>query len=566
MSIRAKIIYSWYQLLLLLILLSIVVIFSSSASYASATVEGIQIYQKNLHLSAEHKQKLADDITRYRNADNIWDVLREEFSLQHNEDNPIVQEKIEWFMSNQDFLLRSALRATPYLYYISQQLKKRHLPMELVLLPIIESGYNPFSLSTVGAAGIWQLMPDTASGLGVKQDWWFDGRRDVITSTRAALNYLAYLQSFFDGNWLYAIAAYNTGEGNVLSAIKRNIRDGKDTDFWSLPVAQQTKDYVPSLLALAIIISHPDRYPIYFPPVKNAPYLAQVDIGAQINLKYAATLAGISYKQLIQLNPGFTRTLTSSKGPYKLVLPIENIEQFTENFSRSSTIHHPVNWIHYKVKSGDTLASISKKFSTTITSIRQLNHLSKNTLTHATNLLIPIHDANVLPTKPISEILTVKNTDEMLHIKQKTSIVDNKQISARTPNMNIELNSVSKKYVLQPGDTIYMVRTQDTLTSIAKHFHLNTYVVQAANEFNNSALLPGKQIIIPTHLNLKNSIHVNNRNSKRDILYVVRKGDTIEKIAKKFNTKPAAIRLANLMEKNFIQEDDRLLIPAVIRG
>ena len=239
-----KIVQLGYQRLIKLISLVVICTMIGGASFASPSSEGIQIYQKNLHLSPEHKQKLADDITRYRNADNLWDVLREEFALPHYEDNPMVQEKIEWYMNNQDYLLRSASRAAPYLYYILQQVKKRHLPAELVLLPIIESGYNPFSLSNVGAAGIWQLMPDTATSLGVRQDWWYDGRRDVITSTRAALSHLSYLQSFFEGNWLYTLAAYNTGEGNLLSAIKRNIRDGKDTDFWSLPLSQDRKSVV----------------------------------------------------------------------------------------------------------------------------------------------------------------------------------------------------------------------------------------------------------------------------------------------------------------------------------
>ncbi len=262
-----NLIQAWFQMMMKQFVLCVVLaICGVSVSYALPNTEGIQVYQNNVHLSPEHKQKLADDISRYRNADNLWDVLREEFTLPHYEDSPAVQAKIEWYMNNQDFLLRSTTRAAPYLYYILQQVKKRHLPAELVLLPIIESGYNPFSLSNAGASGIWQLMPDTASGLGVKRDYWFDGRRDVISSTRAALNYLAYLQSFFEGNWLLAIAAYNTGEGNVLSAIKRNIRDGYDTDFWSLPVAQQTKDYVPSLLAVATIISRPDLYPVYLPP------------------------------------------------------------------------------------------------------------------------------------------------------------------------------------------------------------------------------------------------------------------------------------------------------------
>src|SRR3990167_10606143 len=333
------------------------------ASFASPSAEGIQTFQKPI-LTSERKQKLADDITRYRQADNLWDVLREEFALPHYEDNPAVQERIEWFMNNQDYLLRSASRAAPYLYYILQQVKKRHLPAELVLLPIIESGYNPFSLSNVGASGIWQLMPDTATSLGVRQDWWYDGKRDVITSTRAALNHLSYLQSFFEGNWLYTLAAYNTGEGNLLSAIKRNIRNGNDTDFWSLPLSQETRNYVPSLLALATIISYPDRYPIYFPPVRNAPYLAEADRGAQISLKYAASLAGISYKKMIEFNPFFNQPTTSSRRPAKFIFPIENVEQFSENLARSP-FNRQINWTYYKVKSGDTLLSVAKKFGVT---------------------------------------------------------------------------------------------------------------------------------------------------------------------------------------------------------
>src|SRR3990167_1689774 len=390
----------------LITMMMISCLIGNGSLYAASSIEGIQIYQKNIRAFSERKQKLDDDINRYRHADNLWDALREEFTLAHNEDNPAVQEKIAWFMNNQDYLLRSASRAAPYLYYIWQQVKKRHLPAELVLLPIIESGYNPFNVSSAGAAGIWQLMPGTASDLGVRQDWLYDGRRDVIASTRAALNHLVYLQSFFEGNWLLAIAAYNTGEGNVLSAIKRNIRNGKDTDFWSLPVAQETKDYVPSLLALATIISHPDQYPIYFPPVRNAPYLAQVDLGTQISLKYAAQLAGISDKKIIQLNPGFSKSATSTKKAYKLVLPIENVEQFTENLAQSP-LNQQINWTHYKVKSGDTFASIAKKFDTTVSAIRKLNHLSKNNLRQGTNLLIPANaQSDLNPNKTMADSKT----------------------------------------------------------------------------------------------------------------------------------------------------------------
>ncbi|EKD71942.1 MAG: hypothetical protein ACD_46C00053G0002 [uncultured bacterium] len=573
-----KVIRSWYRLLVQLIILSACCVLIGGASFASPSAEGIQIYQKNVHLSPEHKQKLADDITRYRNADNLWDVLRDEFSLSHYENNPLVQEKIEWYMNNQDFLLRSASRAAPYLYYISQQVRKRHLPAELVLLPIIESGYNPFALSNVGAAGIWQMMPGTASGLGIKRDWWYDGRRDVIASTRAALNYLAYLQSFFDGNWLLAIAAYNTGEGNVLAAIRRNIRDGRDTDFWSLPVAQQTRDYVPSLLALATIISHPDQYPIYFPPVRNAPYLAQVEVGHQINLKLAASFAGISYSKLKQLNPGFNRPSTASNGSIKLVLPIENVEQFSENFAREIPNATPVRWIHYKVRLGDTLASISRKFNTTSSAIRKLNHIAKNSVRHGTNLLIPNSGTMSLASDDEESSASFVSDDassNQNHITAKATKKDDQIVVLASNESNDNDDESTKtivsstgKYSLQPGDTIYMVRSKDSLVKIAKRFHISTKLLQAANKLKNKKLTPGKQLIIPTS---QKTTEIASKSSDGkllpgDTIYMVRRGDTIEKIANRFKTTPAAIRLANLIDNTSLSEGEKLIVPTHLRS
>ncbi len=551
--------YVGYKTLIILSVWSGFSFFAGNALLAAPNVEGIQIYQKNTHLLPDQKQRLADDIARYRAADNIWDVLREEFTLPHYENAPAVQEKIAWFMNNQDFLLHSASRAAPYLYYILQQVKKRHLPAELVLLPIIESSYNPFNRSPVGAAGIWQLMPGTASGYGVRQNNWYDGRRDVIVSTRAALNYLAYLQSFFEGNWLLAIAAYNTGEGNVLSAIKKNIRDGRDTNFWALPIAQETRDYVPSLLALAIIISRPDQYPIYFPPVRNAPYLAQVELGQQINLKYAASLAGISYKKMSELNSGFNRS-SPSTGPHKIVLPIENVEQFTENLSQSPYNPHRVYWLHYQVKAGDTLASISKKFSTTPSHIRKMNYLSKNNLRPGTNLLIPNNQNNESENK--NELASYENN--------KKNVA--KWIADRRMNQDIVpiASSIHTKYTLQPGDTIYMVRSRDTLESIAKHFHTSMLSLRTANGIHRSnKIIPGKQIIIPTHaptLALNATPKKQKKLEAGDTIYMVRRGDTVEKIARKFHTSAATVRLTNFVDNDSISEGDKLIIPAHLRS
>lgn|SRR3990167_606515 len=538
---------------------------SSQAGLAASNIEGIQEYQKNLHLHPDHKQKLADDINRYHQADNLWDVLRQQFSLPHYENNYYVQEQIDWLMNHQEFLLRSATRAAPYLFFILQQVKKRHLPTELVLLPIIESGYNPFAYSTAGATGIWQMMPDTASGYGIKQDWWYDGRRDVVASTRAALNYLAYLQNFFDGNWPLAIAAYNCGEGCVLSAIRKNIRNGDNADFWSLPLPQETRDYVPRLLALAVIISHPDRYPIYFPAVRNAPYLAQVEISRPINLKLAAYFAGISYKKLMQLNSGFNQSSTSPNRPSKLVLPIQNIEQFSENIGRLLR-HNVINWIRYKTKAKDTLLSIAKQFHTTPATLRSLNRLATNHLKPQTILLIP-NPSSTMGTSneniPAEKHFAKKGKNNKRSSYTDTIRITNKDLEQVTSLASTTNTPGAHYYTMQAGDTIYMIRGHDTLESIAQRFHIPIKALQLVNRITHKNIVPGAQLIIPTHLAQYGS-SPHDKLSPGDTVYMVRKGDTIEKIADKFHTSSSAIRVTNLLTSNHLQEGDQLIIPTHI--
>lgn len=551
--------------LLTLILLSISFLGFAQPAFAKVVAEGIQVYQKDLHLDAERKKKLNADITRYRNADNIWDILREEFSLSHYERNPLVQEKIDWYMNNQDFLLRSASRAAPYLYYILQQVKKQHLPAELVLIPVIESGYNPFAISSVGAVGLWQMMPNTATGLGVRRDIWYDGRRDIIASTRAALNYLAYLQSFFDGNWLLAIAAYNTGEGNVASAIKRNIRAGRGTDYWSLPLAQQTRDYVPSLLALATIISRPDQYPVYFPPVRNAPYLAQVETSKRVSLKMASSLAGISYKKLLSLNAGFNRPSKAAKYNYKLVLPIEHVEQFSENLAMHFPANKAIDWVHYRVKSGDTLSSISRKFETTTAALRKMNHLSASpkSLKQGATILIP-DKINFL-----ADNTRTSGKAKSVSIKSNPKKSITLASKAATATRRVFKDGNKKTYLVQPGDTVYMVKSKDTLSEIAKHFNVGAKDILAVNNLHKEIIHAGNQIVIPTGKAGKTPpavMDVDDDMKPGDTIYMVRRGDTIEKIAHRFKTTETAIKLANFVDNKSLFEGEKIVVPTHVSG
>ena len=265
----------------------------------------------------------------------LWDPIRAHLQLTSSEEHqPAVQEQIQWFVKNPAYLNDAVSRAAPYMGYVYTQVTKRNLPTELVLLPIIESGYNPSATNaSSGAAGMWQLMSATAHAYGVHQDKGFDGRRDLSSSTNAALDYLTYLKSFFGGNWLLAIAAYNTGEGNVQNAIRHNTQRDKNTSFWALPLADETRSYIPRLLALAAIVKDPAKYGVTLPPISAKPYLELVDVGRTgMSLSHAAKLAGMNLSELQQLNPGVkSSTATLTQGQF--ALPIDRIALYRKQLA-----------------------------------------------------------------------------------------------------------------------------------------------------------------------------------------------------------------------------------------
>lgn len=230
--------------------------------------------------------------------------------------------RIAWYARHQAYLDRVAERATPYLFHIVEEIERRGMPMELALLPIVESAFHPFAYSRSHASGIWQFIPGTGRNYGLKQNWWYDGRRDIVAATDAALRYLDKLNKEFHGNWLHALAAYNTGERNVGRAIKRNRKAGKQTDFWSLRLPRETRGYVPSLLAVAELLAEPEKYGITWQTIENKPYFTQVDIGGQLDLATAAGLADLSMDDLYTLNPAFNRWATAPDGPHHLLVPV----------------------------------------------------------------------------------------------------------------------------------------------------------------------------------------------------------------------------------------------------
>lgn len=302
-------------------------------------------------------------------------------------DNESVDYYRNWYIKHPSHLRTVAKRAKPFLYMITVEIEKRGLPMELVLLPVVESAFDPFAYSHGSAAGLWQFVPGTADRFKLERNWWYDGRRDVPAATTAALDYMEYFDSRFDGNWQHSIASYNSGAGRVSRSIKKNQRLGKPTDFFSLDLPKETSGYVPKLLALADVIKNHEKYGVELPPIPNKPVLEMVDPKQQLDLAIAAEFAGISITELQGYNPAYNQWATSPDGPYHLLLPIEHVDQFNANLKKNA--NKTMKVVRYKVQSGDTISQLAVKHNTTTKIIEQTNDLNGANIRVGQYLLIP---------------------------------------------------------------------------------------------------------------------------------------------------------------------------------
>ncbi len=267
----------------------------------------------------------------------LWERIRKNFDMprrKHAQEQARIQHFVQHYAADEKRLNRMSSQASPYLHFIVEELEKREMPGELALLPMIESAFEPRATSRKGAAGLWQFVPKTGKQYGLKQDSWYDARRDVIASTRAALDYLQELHKEFGGNWPLALAAYNAGPGTVHRAIKKNVQSGMPTTFWHLKLPKETQHYVPKFLALAEVVANPKKHDVSLPLIENKPYFVTVDPGKQVSLNKVAKIADISMYELKRLNAGYRKANTHPKGPKRLLLPVENAIKFEDNISK----------------------------------------------------------------------------------------------------------------------------------------------------------------------------------------------------------------------------------------
>lgn len=448
---------------------------------------------------------------------NLWEALKDDFQLYVPVEKPAVKAQIDWYVHHKGYLKKLVERSAPFIFYIYQQTQKRDLPAEIALLPFIESEYNPFAFSQAGATGLWQMMPGTATGFGLKIDWWYDGRRDITASTQAALDYLSYLHDFLGRDWLLAIAAYNSGEGAVREAVKRNIQHHKPADFWSLSLPKETQAYIPKLLAMIAIIQDPERYGIELPTLENAPYFTPVNIGAQIDFKEASTLSGLDIQTLHTLNPGFRRWATDPDGPFTLLIPTRKVAYFKKRLAAlASKIlkkgAKEVTWRHHLVATGDTLSEIAQTHHTTVKAIQASNHLTDSNIKPGEILLVPntppksLLQHTSIKHNVISEdrlpgpkaIIHIVKKDETLEKIAKQHCVTTGQILFWNQLTYQHKPKSGTKLVLwkRPEHAGYKIKPGDTLSTIAEHHGITVEKLKKDNHLTDSKIVAGQSLKI----------------------------------------------------------------------
>ncbi len=455
---------------------------------------------------------------------DLWRYIVNRSTLSASNDE-YLHEYIDWFRQHPDYLTRITRRAKPYLYLVTQEVERAGLPLEIALLPVVESDYYPFSYSHGTASGLWQFIPSTGKLYGLKESWWYDGRRDVLASTKAAVKYLQNLQILFKGDWLLAIAAYNSGPGRVQKAIKANKDQGKPTDFWHLQLPKETKDYVPKLLAVTELIRYPEKYGQTITRVINQPAVQSIELTSQFDIALIAQWSELEIEALYALNPGLKRWATPSEGTYTLLLPNDNMALFKQAMQNNPNVEK-FKWVRYQVKSGDNLSSIAQKHKTMTSQITQINNLDGQLIKTGDYLIVPSMQ---------------KSGDYPWSKSQRKQAELNRKV-------------------------IHTVVAGDNLWRIAKKYQVSVNNMIKWNYLKHPKLLKiGKQLIIwqPQLMTVRKDLSLamtTGINIDRKVFYQVKSGDNLSVIAAKFDVTVLQIKQWNQLKDKPLQPGQKLTV------
>jgi membrane-bound lytic murein transglycosylase D len=443
-------------------------------------------------------------------------------------------------------------RSQKYLFHIVEEVEKRGMPTEIALLPMIESAYNPNAYSRSSASGIWQFIPSTGKNFGLKQNWWVDNRRNVTAATDAALTYLQKLHAMF-GAWDLALAAYNAGEGTVGRAIERNRRLGLPTDYESLNLPPETRNYVPKLQAIKNLMTNPNNYGLEIQSIANSAYFTSVKAPAQIDAHLAAKLAEISYDEFIALNPSYNRpVITKSDDSHELLLPIASVQTYKNNLA---AYDKPlVSWQTYHAKLGERIDNIAKRFGIKVAQLRDVNDLpAQKKIKKSSTILVPNGNQTNFkstetkdgssPIEAANDVNTTSNTNTEIDV-------------ASAENNNNEIEPAAQ------GSVTYKVKRGDQMQSIAKRYGVSVKQIMAANSLKSNRVKVGQLLTIETTAAKKASSTVSSNDSAttKKKTYIVKRGDTLSTIAQKFDVAVSDIQRWNKKIHSHIRPGHKLTI------
>jgi len=373
--------------------------------------------------------------------DTVWRRISESDRLPLADDERVKFYE-EQYLRESLWISKILHRGKPFLAHLVATLDQRFMPVELALLPAIESGYQPTAKSAGNAAGLWQIVPITAKEIGIKRDVWFDGRSDILTSTTAAIDYLSYLSAEFDGDWELTLAAYNAGPGRVRAAIKKNVKAGLPTDYWALELPRETENYVPKLIALIRLLKSPDKGGFDLPDVMMEPAFESIEIGFRVSIDKAAKIAKVDEDLLRSLNAGLLHGVTPPEGPHQLLIPAgsgEQIQMALANVDRNTIFSEPLT---HEVRSGDTVSSIALKYGITQRRLMNINGLGNAKIKIGQKLA-------VINGRSTSESLVeyvVSIGDTLSEIADKFSV--------RMKDITQANGDPLEDHVIHPGDTL----------------------------------------------------------------------------------------------------------------
>ena len=479
----------------------------------------------------KHKTPLSSQST-------VWDRMLSLYSLPDIE-NERIDRELSWYLRHPDYIARIQERAAPYMHLILDEIEAKNLPGELALLPVVESAFIPEAYSRSDASGLWQFIPSTGRIFGLEQNSWYDGRRDVYASTKAATSFLQDLGESFDGDWCLALASYNYGKGNIRKAIVRNEYSNLPTDYWSLDLPKETTDYVPRLLAIAKLFANADRYGVHLRNIPNKPYCEVVNVGSQLDLDKAAALAHTPLSHFLKLNPGFKKESTSPDGPHRLLVPVQHASSFKQALARLSfeervdQRRREQELLEEKIRQNELLAKKMREEEERLENQRRREVL----IARNDEIQERIRAVRAERASASSKRTVISPSRHAEHIAKAKS--DNYFRGNPAAPVKSAAKSVGKAKTA-PGQ-IYTVKKGDTFFNISKRFAVSRSDIASWNKIS-----PNSNVKLGQKLKIKSNVQqVASAAPARLIRYSVKKGDSLMQLSRKFGVSVSDLRKSN---------------------